>query len=532
MTIYNLRKTPLSPFLTRMITREYKDKLERLSSHCLSDLLCSLGILEFEQVKSSSSDKYVSITNVNRSVYDSYNGNIFFQCVVCYHLDSLGLLYTQPRVYFEKSCQIKGLKFSHTKLTCSFMSTRVRIPAGCIPQSRYESRKKTPNQCFHIDKSLKFDPESFKTITVEEVDELKRQAFLKQENHHYYLHSERNRAIKVINERRDLTSEQKKLRIARIDEKYQRNLTKYMGDVVSNVKWVPNDLRQSESDIAQKERSFLDLTTQLVNLKVAEQMANDEQEKQLATQRRIELEVKQNQAETSLIQAKIHLAYLKVYYQAISTEATAVQQQLATPELQELYFAGIQARKTHESLETSIKFFLSDFDKNNHCIHQLDNLITNVESNLGQIQDVVDKNYRVNCMLAKFDVSTKKVHLYLNNKKHIIELSHYLHHLKEGTRNSDIERIEMYISEICSNLSGWIASLSGLNPRVEQDLSKIRDTVKFYWRASFNISTKKVCLIYPTDKVEHLNIPEYVEYLRRKIGHFQEILEEKKRMCK
>ena len=521
MTIFNLQKTPLSPFLTRMITLVYKGKLERLSSHDLSKLLCSLGIFEFER-NPEISPNYAEITGVNSRVYDSYNENPFFQWAICYHLDSLGLLYDHPRVYFDKTYQ---------RMKYWSPTTRVRIPDGFIPQSRYKSRKKSPNRSCRIDESLKFGPEFLKMITVEEVEELKRKAFLKQENHHYYLHSERNRAIKVINERRDLTSEQKKLRIARIDEKYQRNLTKYMGDVVSNVKWVPNDLRQSESDIAQKERSFLDLTTQLVNLKVAEQLANDEQEKQLATQRRIELEVKQNQAETSLIQAKIHLAYLKVYYQAISTEATAVQQQLATPELQELYFAGIQARKTHESLETSIKFFLSDFDKNNHCIHQLDNLITNVESNLGQIQDVVYKNYRVNCMLSKFDVSTKKVHLYLGNKKHIIELSHYLHHLKEGTRKSDIERIEKYISEICSNLSGWIASLSGLNPRVEQDLSKIRDTVKFYWRASFNISTKKVCLIHPDEKVEHLDIPEYVEYFKRKISHFQEILAEKKRMC-
>jgi hypothetical protein len=297
------------------------------------------------------------------------------------------------------------------------------------------------------------------------------------------------------------------------------------------VKWVPNDLRQSESDISRKEKSFLDLSIQLVNLKVAEKMANDEQQKLLATQRRIELEQKQNQEESSLIQAKVHLEELKVYYQAFCAEETSVKQQLITPELQDYYFAKIQVRKTHERLETSTNFLLSDFDKNNNCIHRLDELIKDVESNLGQIQDVVDKNYRVNCMLAKFDVSTKKVHLYLNNKKHIIELSHYLHHLKEGIRNSDIERIERYIREICSNLSGWIASLSGLNPRVEQDLSKILDTVKFYWRASFNISTKKVCLIHPDEKVEHLDIPEYVEYFKRKIAHFQEILAEKKRMC-
>jgi hypothetical protein len=123
------------------------------------------------------------------------------------------------------------------------------------------------------------------------------------------------------------------------------------------------------------------------------------------------------------------------------------------------------------------------------------------------------------------------VKLNLSRNTHDIELSHYLHHLKEGTRKSDIKRIEEYIREICSNLTGWIASLSCLDPRVEQDLSKIRDMVKLYWRASFDVSTKKVCLIYPDEKVEHLDIPEYVEYLRGKIRHFEEILAEKKRMC-
>jgi hypothetical protein len=279
------------------------------------------------------------------------------------------------------------------------------------------------------------------------------------------------------------------------------------------------------------EKSFLDLSVLIVNLKVAEQMANDEQQKQLATQRRIEHEKKQNQEESSLIEAKVHLAKLKVYYQAISTEETSVKQQLATPELQDHYFAKIQLRKTHERLETSTNFLLSDFDKNNNCIHRLDELIKNVDSNLGQIQSVVSKNHRVNCMHASFNDSTRMVRLYLGDKAHDIELLDYLYHLKEGTRKSDIERIERYIREICSNLSGWIASLRSLNPRVEQDLSKIQDTVKFYWRASFDVSTKKVCLTHPDEKVEHLDIPEYVEYLRGRIAHFQEILAEKKRMC-
>ena len=523
MTIYDSRKILLSPYLTRMITLEYKVKLREQSGYCLSNFLCSLGIFEFER-NPEISPNYADITGVNRNVYDSYNENPFFQWAICYHLDSLGLLYDHPRVYFDKTYQ---------RMKYLSPTTRVRIPDGFIPQSRYKSRKKSPNRSCRIDESLKFDPESFKTITVEEVNELKRQVFLKQENHHYYLHSEKNRAIKAINERCDFDQQQKESRIERIEEKYKRNLTKYMKHVVSILEWSPNNLRQLKSEITQKEKLFLDLSVQLVNLKVAEQLANNGERKQFATQQRVEHEQKQHQAEQSLIEGKVRLEKLKLYYQAISAEASAVQQQLATPESQELYFAGIQSRKTHADKETFLKFYLSDFDKNVGCIRELDKLIENVDSNLGQIQSVVENNYRINCMHASFDVSTKKVRLYLGHKAHDIELSHYLYHLKEGTRKSDIKRIEECIGEICSNLSGWIQSLTNLNPRVEQDLSKIQDTVKLYWCASFDILRKKVCLTDDeTEKVEHLDIPEYVGYLRSRIAHFQKLLEEKKRMCK
>jgi len=519
MTIFDLNKTPLSPFLIRMITLAYQEKLRKLSSYRLSALFCSLGILRKKSNSQISSD-YAEINGVNSHVYDSYNENPFFQWAICYQLDSLGLLYNQPRVYFEKFSKFKKYQSP---------TTRVRIPAGFIPQSRYQSRKNAPDRSCLIDESLKFDPESFKTITVEEVNELKRQAFLKQEDYHYYLHSERNRAIEAINGRLNLTPQQKKSRGKRIEEKYQRNITKYMEHVNSIVEWGPHNLRMIQSGIVQKEKEFIDLSIQLVNLKVAEQQANDEEKKQLAIQRRVVHEQKQHQAEQSLIEEKLRLDNLRKYYQAISVEATAVQQQLATPESQERYFAGIQSRKTHENNETFLKFSLSDFDTNVRSIRELDELIKNVESNLGKIKSVVENNNRIN-MHASFDVLTRRVCLYLGQKAHNIELSDYLYHLKEGTRKSDINRIEEFISKICSNLSEWINSLRCFNERVS-DLSKIRDTVKLYWRASFDISTKKVCLTHPDEKVEHLDIPEYVEYLRSRITHFQEILAEKKRMC-
>jgi len=340
MTIFNLQKTPLSPFLTRMITLEYREKLRKLSGYCLSKLLCSLGILEFER-NPEISPNYAEITRVNSCVYDSYNENPFFQWAVCYHLDSIGLLYHYPRAYFDNLSQ--SMKYWSP-------TTRVRIPDGFIPQSRYESRKKSQKRSFQFDETLKFDPESFKTITVEEVDELKREAFIKQEDYHYYLYSERNRAINEINERSDLTSEQKELRVERIEEKYKRNLTQYMVHVVSILEWSPHEIQNIESDIARKEKSFIDLTTKLVNLKVYEQqMTNDEQLKQFATERRMKLETERNQAEALLIQEKVRLARLKDYYQSISAEAVAVKHQFGNPELQERYFAGIQARKDAEN---------------------------------------------------------------------------------------------------------------------------------------------------------------------------------------
>ena len=118
MTIYNLRKTPLSPFLTRMITLMYQKKLERLSSHCLSKLLCSLGIFELE-LNPEISSTYAHITGVNKAAYDSYNENQFFQLVVCYYLDSIGLLYNKPRLFFDKS------SYEQKLVKSSFMTTSV-----------------------------------------------------------------------------------------------------------------------------------------------------------------------------------------------------------------------------------------------------------------------------------------------------------------------------------------------------------------------------------------------------------------------
>lgn len=393
MTIFDLRKTPLSPFLIRMITVVYQKKLRKLSDYRLSTLLCSLGILRIES-NSQISSKYAKITGVNRDVYDSYNENPFFQWAVCYHLDSLGLLYDHPRVYFEE--------ISHVKKYWS-PTTRVRIPNGFIPQSRYESRKKSPDRSCLIDESLKFDPESFKTITVEEVDELKRQAFIKQEEHHVYLHSERNRAIAAITERKKLTQIQKNLRIARIDEKYQWNLKKYMKSVISSAQGGPIILKHTESEISKKEKLFIDLTMKCISLKVAEQIAVDEKEKQFAVQRIIESEVKLKQAEELLIKAKVHKKILEVYYQEISEEATIAEQKFSTLELQERYFEKIQSRK---DAEQQVETFLKHIQDIKSGVPKLVMLVKDIQANSSEIKELITN---VSRSKFSFNESTGKI---------------------------------------------------------------------------------------------------------------------------
>jgi hypothetical protein len=196
------------------------------------------------------------------------------------------------------------------------------------------------------------------------------------------------------------------------------------------------------------------------------------------------------------------------------------------------YLELLKKRSDYEKFEDSLKFYLSDFDTNQCCIMQIEKFLDGTDDDLGKLSDVVEDNYRPNSMSASFDASTQMVTLYLNNfDRHVIDLSHYLHHLKEGPRKSDIERLEKHIGEISSTRTGWIAHLRCLDPKVKENLPKIRDAVKLDWRASFDVSTQMVCLTNPDEKVGHLSIPEYLEYLNDKLCDYEEILSEKKRAC-
>jgi hypothetical protein len=195
------------------------------------------------------------------------------------------------------------------------------------------------------------------------------------------------------------------------------------------------------------------------------------------------------------------------------------------------YLELLKKRSDYEKFEDSLKIYLSYFDTNQCCIRQIEKFLDGTDGDLGKLSEVVENN-RSNCMCASFDVLTKMVTLVLNNfDRHVIDLPSYLHHLKEETRKSDIKRLEKHIGEISSTRTGWIERLRCLDPRVEEDLPKIRDAVKLDWCASFDVSTQMVCLTNPDEKVGHLSIPEYLEYLNDKLCEYEEILSEKKRAC-
>jgi hypothetical protein len=129
---------------------------------------------------------------------------------------------------------------------------------------------------------------------------------------------------------------------------------------------------------------------------------------------------------------------------------------------------------------------LFHFEKNQTCIRELEKLINDVDSNLPQIREAVKKNSRPN-MSGSFDISTKRVKLCLGVKEHDITLTEYLYHLKAGTRVRDIQNIQSIVPVICSKINEQIASHSIFDPDVE--------------------------------------------FLRGKIKHYNELLEEKKRSC-
>jgi len=146
----------------------------------------------------------------------------------------------------------------------------------------------------------------------------------------------------------------------------------------------------------------------------------------------------------------------------------------------------INKKKELDAITRSLDSILYHFEKNQKCILELEKLIKDVDSNLTQIWEAVEKNSRPT-MSGSFHISTKCVKLLLNDKAHDITLTHYLHHLKAGTRVSDIQNIQTLVTRICSKITEQIASHSVFDPDVE--------------------------------------------YLRGKITHYNELLEEKKRSC-
>jgi hypothetical protein len=147
----------------------------------------------------------------------------------------------------------------------------------------------------------------------------------------------------------------------------------------------------------------------------------------------------------------------------------------------------INKKKEHDAVRRSLDSNLAHFENNQRCILELEKLFNDVDSNLPQIREAIEKNSREN-MSASFDISTKRVNLFLNKKTNYdITLMEYLHQLKAGTRVSDIQNIQTLVTRICSKITEQIASHSVFDPDVE--------------------------------------------FLRGRIKHYNELLEEKKRSC-
>jgi hypothetical protein len=146
-------------------------------------------------------------------------------------------------------------------------------------------------------------------------------------------------------------------------------------------------------------------------------------------------------------------------------------------------------KKEHEKLEEFMRNNeLNDFEKTQTCILKLEKFTKEVDSNLEEICNAVQDSSRSG-LHASFSISTKRVNLFLNKKtNHDMTLMDYLHYLKDSTRKRDVEELQKSITQICSKITERIECLSALDPDVE--------------------------------------------FLRGRIKHYNELLEEKKRSCK
>ena len=535
-----MKNEKLPPTILRLLCGEYLSSIYNSNA-----LLCQSGLVHFTSGPQITNELFglqfeAKITGINVEAYNALGlTNLPLQMAVCYWLDRIGLLYRGGPRRLDTSRNIfTGSRYHHNVASTPV----VKLPAEFIPERKLDYMK-GPSRSIScmIEIPSKFDP-SILVLDEQQLCKMRHSALQKRDTTFLYLRDEIVRAVALSESKQNEWEDEKRLKSLKrkmnrkdaVIQKYFENVQKPVSSLESDARDAEmNVLRTSETIFASKKR-LEETVAKMQELLKNEILGETESKRSSAKKESERLRAEIEKIRSSIEKCKQEIPELESIAKAFRSEATSLRKEMgSTIESFDRYLDIVQKQKEHQNIELcQLKFILSDFDKNNDCIHQLDELIKDVDSNLEKIQKVVEKNYRLKCMSASFDVSSRMVKLDLGDKEHTIELSHYLHHLKAGTRKSDIELIEKYISEICSNLTGWIASLSCLDLRVEQDLSKIRDTVKLYWRASFDVSTKKVYLIHPTDKVEHLDIPEYVEYLRGKIRLHEELLSEKCEMCK
>jgi hypothetical protein len=557
-------------------------EMSTICGHYLSSIngsntfLCESGLAIFtsgpviENCKIFGIHSNAEITGINVQAYDALGlTNLPLQIAVSHWFNRLGLLYLGGPSILDMS---KKMSEGSKKHPNSESRSVVRLPAGFRPEKKFDYRRRIryPSiiRSCKIYSPSNFDP-SILVLDEEQLCKIRHSIRQKRDAKWLYLRGERDRAVarsqseqhdweRWKNEKIQLKSWLKELKdsgqctemelsdyiqkIKSLKQKMNRRneiIKKYFKNVQKHVLSMESNARDAETNVLRTRQIILDLKKSIEEIvpKMQEHLKNEllgetESERSSAKEESKRLHDEVVKLRQSIQECEEEIPEQESIARAFRFEATSIRKEIGfTMESFDRYLDIVQEQEKYQDIEKyRLEFTLSDFNKNNDCICLLDGLIKDVGSNLEQIGKVVKANWRRQ-MSASFDASSRIVTLFLDYEPHDITLSHYLYHLKEGTRKSDIKRLEEYFDKLFSNLTEWIAILSCLDPRVELDLSKIRDTVKLYWRASFDVSTKMVCLIHETEKVEHLSIPEYIEYLRGRLRHFEEILAQKKRMC-
>jgi len=263
-------------------------------------------------------------------------------------------------------------------------------------------------------------------------------------------------------------------RVEHIDKRFMNNVGRYVKSLELQAARDKDRVRNLESTISCLNERLNGLVAEICKYTKDKLVGSPKwkQENESIQIANLESEVKQIQA--SIEKSEKELLELKPKASISHEKARLLREEMGnTVESFISYLERLKKRMEKqnecEKLDESLSNHLKDFEKTHQCIGIIEKFSKEVDSNLQEICDAVKASSRSG-LCALFDMCTKRINLFLNEKTHHdLTLIEYLTYLKDETRPMDIN----YLEDNLKQLTESIESLSALVPDFKNLTNKI-----------------------------------------------------------